>query len=425
MTEDYLHYCWKYKVFDNNSLKTSRGEGLEIINYGYHNYDSGPDFSETKIKIGNTVWVGNIEIHINSSDWIKHNHQKDKAYDSVVLHVVFNHDKEIELTQGSIIPVLELKNRLDYTKFEDYQQFIFKPIPCINQLNEVPSVIISSFLDSMLVERLKQKTELIKQQLVKCNYNWNQIFFQQLAKSMGLKVNALGMEELAKNTSVLLFSKLGNNKLAIESILFGQAGFLEENKVDEEYYSALKKEYEFHKVKNNLVSITKESWKFSKMRPSHFPTLRLAQLSQLIASNFSLFDYFIHKKISIDKIYKKLNCSIIDGFWYTHYTFDTESKPRNKSIGKTLIDSIIINTISPFLYIYGIYKDEEVYVEKAMELLEELPAEDNKIIRLFDKEIEVQSAANSQGLIHCYKELCIEKKCLECSIGIHVLKKKQ
>jgi hypothetical protein len=242
---------------------------------------------------------------------------------------------------------------------------------------------------------------------------------------MGLKVNALGMEELAKNTSVLLFDKLGSNKLAIESILFGQAGFLEENKAEEEYFNTLKKEYEFHKVKNNLVSITKENWKFSKIRPSNFPTLRLAQLSQLIASNSSLFDYFIHRNISTNKIHKKLNCSIVDGFWYMHYTFETESKPRNKSIGKTLIDSIIINTISPFLYIYGIYKDEEVYVEKAIELLEELPAEDNKIIRFFDKKIEVQSAANSQGLIHCYKELCVKKKCLECSIGIHVLKKKQ
>ena len=423
MTEDYLHYCWKYKMFDSNSLKTSSGEELEIISYGYHNHDSGPDFSEGKVKIGNTIWAGNIEIHINSSDWMKHKHQKDKAYDSVVLHVVFNHDKEIELTKGSVLPVLELKNRLDYTKFEDYQQFIFKPIPCINQLSEVPGIIISSSLDSLLIERLKQKTELIKKQLVDCNYNWNQVFFQQLAKSMGLKVNAIGMEEMAKNTSVLLFDKLGNNKLATESILFGQAGFLEENREGEEYYNSLKREYEFHQVKNNLIPIKKQSWKFSKMRPSNFPTLRLAQLAQLITAKSSLFDVFINKEVSIEEIRNNLKCSIVDGFWHTHYTFETESKPKNKSIGKTLIDSIIINTVSPFLYIYGIYKDEVVFLEKAIELLEELPPEDNKITRLFDQKIAIDNAANSQGLIHCYKELCVAKKCLDCSIGIHLLKK--
>ena len=422
MTEDYLHYIWKYKMFDNNSLKTSDGESLEILNFGIHNHDSGPDFSQGKLKIGNTVWAGNIEIHINSSDWIKHNHQVDKAYDSVILHVVYNHDKEIELTKGSILPVLELKDKLDYSKFEDYQQFIFSSIPCVNQLNDVPHVIISSSLDSLLVERLKQKTELIKQQLIKSNYNWNQVFFQQLAKSMGLKVNAIGMEEMAKKTSVLLFDKLGNNQLALESILFGQAGFLEKTRREDDYYNSLKKEYEFHKIKNNLVPITKESWKFSKMRPSNFPTLRLAQLAQLITSSSSLFDVFIHKEVSIEKIRKDLKCSIENGFWYTHYTFETESKPRNKSIGNILIDSIIINTITPFLYIYGVYKDERVYIEKAIELLEELPPEDNKITRLFENKIEMKNAANSQGLIHCYKELCINKKCLDCSVGIYLLK---
>ena len=424
MTEDYLHYSWKYKLFENTALQTTEGEDLEIINFGFHNHDSGPDFSQAKIRIGDTIWAGNVEIHINSSDWMKHNHQKDKAYDSVVLHVVYNHDKEIELTQGAVLPVLELKSRLDYTQYEDYQQFVFRSIPCINQLQEVPSVIITSTLDGMLIERLKQKTELIKEQLAENNNNWSQVFFQQMSKSMGLKVNAQGMEEMAKNTSVLLFDKLGSNKLAIESILFGQAGLLEENRAEEEvYYNALKREYAFHKMKHSLVAITKQSWKFSKMRPSNFPTLRLAQLSELIASNSSLFDYFINKEITIKKIREKLSCTINEGFWYTHYTFATESKPKQKSIGKTLINSIIINTISPFLYVYGVYKDEEVYKDKAMELLEALPPEDNKITRFFEGKIESESAANTQGLIQCYKEMCVAKKCLECGIGIHILKK--
>ncbi|MEN8928378.1 MAG: DUF2851 family protein [Flavobacteriales bacterium] len=422
MTEDYLHYCWKYKLFDNKALKTSEGEELEIINFGFHNHDSGPDFSQGKVKIGNTIWAGNIEIHLNSSDWMRHNHQKDKAYDSVILHVVYNHDQEIELTGGDTVPVLELKTRLDYTKYQEYEQFIFRSLPCISQLSEVPNIIISSTLDAMLVDRLKQKTELLKRELEACQNNWNQVFFQQLAKSMGLKVNANGMEEMSKNTSILLFDKLGNNKLAIESILFGQSGFLDENREGEAYYSALKKEYEFHKTKNSLVSINKQSWKFSKMRPSNFPTLRLAQLAELIAQNSSLFDLFIQKEITVETIYENLNYSIENGFWYTHYTFDTESKPKKKSIGKTMIDSIIINTIAPFMYVYGMHKDEKGLKEKALQLLEELKPEDNKITRLFGDEIKIENAAHSQGLINCYKEYCVPKKCLDCSIGIYLLK---
>ena len=422
MTEDYLHYIWKYKLFDSNELITVDGDKLDIVNFGIHNHNSGPDFSEGKVKIEDTLWAGNIEIHINSSDWLKHNHQSDKAYNSVVLHVVYNYDKEIKTTSGAIIPTLELKNRLNYSDFENYNRFIFNPIPCIQLLDNVPEITISSHFNQMIVERLEMKTDLIKEQLEALNYDWEQVFFQQLAKSLGMKVNAFGMEEMANIIPYKIFAKLGNNKLAIESLLFGQAGFLEQDLEENEYHKSLSKEYQFYQQKNSLTPINKQSWKFSKMRPSNFPTLRLAQLAKLLSVNGSLFNSFIKKDISYDDIVSKLGVELNSGFWHTHYTFETECKPIKKSIGKTLINSIIINTIVPFMYLYGSYKDDMDYKEKALDILEDLPAEENKITRFFSDKIRLNSAADTQGIIHCHNNYCLKKRCLDCGIGIHILK---
>lgn len=422
MTEAYLHYLWKYKLFSLENLETTAGQELKIVDFGFHNHDSGPDFSQGKVKIGGTLWAGNIEIHINSSDWLKHNHQTDKAYDTVVLHVVFNHDTEITTTSGSIIPTLELKKRLDYSQFEQYQEFIFTDIPCSNSLKEVPGIIVSSTIEQMLIERLIVKYDNIKEELIKTQYNWEQVFFQFIAKSMGMKINSHPMEQLAKNTPVTLFSKLGNNLKAVESILFGQAGFLDKNRVEVHYFQELKKEYEFHQQKNNLIPINQVFWKLSKLRPPNFPTVRLAQLAKLLENKSQLFDLLVVQQSTNSDIKKTLSVTLDEGFWLTHYTFEKESKEAKKSIGNTLINSIIINTIAPFLYSYGKYKDEEVYIEKAINLLEELPAEDNKITRIFKDKIEIENSADSQGIIHCHNEYCVNKKCLDCSVGVYLLK---
>ncbi len=424
MTEDYLHYIWKYKLLSQLNLATTDGEPLEIINFGFHNHDSGPDFSQGKVKIGSTIWAGNIEIHINSSDWFHHNHQNDEAYDSVVLHVVYNHDKRVTTTKGSVIPVLELKDKLDYSKFETYKAFILTEIPCSNLLAEVPEIIISSNKEQMLVERLASKSELIRLELEKTQYNWEQVFFQFLAKSMGMKINSHPMEELVKNTSVHLFSKLGDNLLAIESILFGQAGFLQEDVAENDYYNQLKKEYEFQKLKHNLIPLNKTFWKFSKLRPSNFPTVRLAQLSRILCNSHQLFDHLVISKPSYHDLRELLGVSIHNGFWYTHYTFKKESKSTKKSIGNSLVNSIIINTIVPFLYCFGKYKAEELYIERAIGLLEELPAENNRITRVFEGKISIENSADSQGIIQCHNNYCIHKKCLDCSIGIHIVSNK-
>lgn len=422
MTEDYLHYIWKYKLFSQEDLITAEGERLELIHFGFHNHDSGPDFSQGKVRVGGVLWAGNIEIHINSSDWLNHNHQNDVAYDSVVLHVVYKCDKEIKTTKGSVIPTLELKNRMDFSQFEEYQRFIFSSIPCINSLQDVPHIIVSSALDQMLVERLLNKSEEIKSQLVQCKYNWNQVFFQFIAKAIGMKINGAPMVELAKNIDVKLFSKLGNDLLATECLLFGQAGFLENDLEGQEYRLKLKKEYKFLQAKNKLTPINNVFWKFSKLRPPNFPTVRLAQFARLLNENKNLFDSLILGDSTYQEIHKKLAITIQDGFWYRHYTFQTESKPIKKSLGKSLIDSIVINTLVPFLYCYGSYKDDQNYKDRAIELLEEITEENNRITRLFENKLSINSAAQSQGLIQCHNEYCVNKKCLDCSIGVYLLK---
>lgn len=421
MTEDYLHYIWKYKLFSQQDLKTTEGEPLEIIHFGFHNHDSGPDFSQGKVKVGDTLWAGNIEIHINASDWLKHKHQSDKAYDTVVLHVVYEADLDIKTTQGSSIPTLELKNRIDPFEYEKYEQFIFSSFPCANQLSSVPRVIISSSLDQMLTERLMDKSEGIKQELERQNFNWEQVFFQYIAKAMGMKINSFPMEQVAKNIDVRIVAKLGDDLLAIESLLFGQAGFLEINQLCA-YGKELKKEFDFQREKHNLVPIQKVSWKLSKLRPPNFPTVRLAQLARLLQSNPNLFNSLVVQRNTCREIQTVLSVSIHDGFWKNHYTFEKESSPKIKSIGKSLIDSIVINTIAPFIYTYGVYKDQQDMKEAAIDLLEEVKPENNKITRLFLDKVGIESAADSQGIIQCHNEYCSQKKCLECSIGVYLLK---
>ena len=421
MTEDYLHHLWKFKLFNQTDCVTEEGEKLEILEFGFHNKDSGPDFTNGKVKIGETIWVGNIEIHLNSSDWKKHNHQNDKAYDNVILHVVYNHDGEITTTGGAIIPTLELKNKIDYTKYEEYERFIFKIIPCINSLKNVPKIIVSNTVEKNLIERLSIKSEIIKEILDQNKYDWEQVFFQFICKSFGLKVNSFPMEQLAENTPFKLFTKLGGNELSIESILFGQAGMLEDTTIKDAYYLSLKKEYAYQKQKNNLVSINLVSWKLSKLRPPNFPTIRLAQLAYLIGNNTNLFNSFIQEDILVKEIKEKLTISITNGYWFNHYVFGKDSMDKKKSIGKTLVDSIIINTICPFLFVYGKYKGEEKYCDKALELLEEVKPEDNRIVRQFEGKIKLNSAFETQGVIQLFNEKCLNKKCLECGIGISLI----
>lgn len=422
MKEEFLHYLWKYKLYTRENLKTYSGESVEILNHGVHNFDSGPDFFNAKIKIDDTIWAGNVEVHINSSDWFVHQHNTDKAYDNVVLQVVLNHDKEVYRTNGQRIQTLELK--FDKELYSNYKNLIEKEtwIPCQDEIQLIDSFKMNSWLEKLSVERLEQKSNNINETLQRLNNSWETAFYYMLARNFGFKLNSDPFEMLAKSLPINYLAKHKDNLFQIEALLFGQAGFLEDNNGDE-YYLNLRKEYQFLKTKFKLKSIEKHLWKFLRTRPGNFPTIRIAQFAQLIYKSKSLFSKIIETK-NIDDYYELLNSKTSE-YWNTHYVFNKESVFKSKLLGKSAIDIVLINTVVPFLFVYGKAKGQYEFQEKAINLLENIKAEKNTIISNWgDLNVKAKSAFDTQALIQLKNNYCNEKNCLNCQIGNTLINRK-
>ncbi len=424
MNEDFLHYVWKYKLLDQISLKTTQGENIEIIKQGEHNLDAGPDFFNAQIKINNTIWAGNIEIHLKSSDWDTHVHQNNSAYNNVILHVVLNHDKEIQNQKGNSIPTLELKFRILPNIITNYE-FLKKQktkIPCAYGISEVNEITIASWLERMLYERLETKTSEIKHQLQLSKNNWEETFYFFLAKNFGFKVNAEPFYLLAKSLNINTLSKHKNNLIQIESLLFGQAGMLQKSLKDE-YFKTLQNEYTFLSHKYKLIPIATDTWKFMRMRPKNFPTIRIAQFAQLVFKSSSLFSKILDSK-NIDELRKLFEVQASE-YWDSHYQFGKTSSKSKKDLGEQSFQNVLINTIVPFLFLYGKEKQDEIYIERAINLLECIEPEQNKIIASFDElNIKAKNAGDTQSLIQLNNNYCKFKKCLNCAIGNHLMSKK-
>ncbi|MGB0882103.1 MAG: DUF2851 family protein [Vicingaceae bacterium] len=422
MKEDFLHYIWKYKLFSTSNLKTHSGDVLEILNFGTHNTDAGPDFFNGKVKVGATLWGGNIELHINSSDWIKHQHQNDKAYDNVVLHVVYNNDKVIIDKNGNTIPTLELKDLINSELIAKHNNLVYQSssdIACATQIRAIDAFTINTWLNRLAIERLERKSIEIQTTLNSNQNNWEETFYQYLFKYFGLKVNAQPFEILARNTSLKIIEK-HNNIISIEALLFGQAGFLEQE-IDDEYHQKLKKEYQFLKSKFGLAPLELSVWKMLRLRPSNFPTIRISQLANLLNQQSRLFA----KIIAALNITELQNCFKIEAspYWNTHYQFGVEtSNDTTKRLGITTINSIIINVIVPFIFVYGKAKQDEQLIEKALKLLEEIKAENNTIIKKWSSlGVKSTNAMQTQALIELKNNYCSQKKCLICSIGNKII----
>ena len=297
MKEDLLHYVWRYQRFDFSDLKTTEGEPVQIQQIGEHNLHAGPDFTNARIKIGDTLWAGNVEMHLKSSDWLKHNHSADKAYKNVILHVVLNEDETIRRETGERIPCIELKklipNKLSkvYLKLLNNEQWI----PCQHHFYKVKEMTKMLWLDRLLVERLERKTAYVEELLEKNKNNWEETFYQIIARNFGFKTNAEPFEQLARSLPLITLAKHKNNLMQIEALLFGQAGLLEKD-FEDEYPNKLKKEYLFLQKKHSLNPVQNESWKFLRMRPASFPTIRIAQFAQLIFSSVHLFSKILVAK---------------------------------------------------------------------------------------------------------------------------------
>ncbi len=422
-SEAILHFIWKYKLFNLLGLHTTDGMPVQILQSGIHNMDSGPDFFNGKIKIGETLWAGNIEIHIKSSDWLKHKHQTDKAYDNVILHVVWEHDTPIYRTDETLIAVLELKDAVSPTIIENYDKLLANNywIPCEAQLPFVDDFTKSQCLDRMLTERLEDKSSVIKDIYQTTNNSWEDTFYIVLARSFGFKVNALPFELLAKNLPQLTLAKHKNSALQVEALIFGVAGFLDFN-FEDEYPKELKKEFQFLRTKYQLSVLDVSLWKFSKTRPDNFPTIRLAQFVALVLKSEHLFSKIISIKNKKDfaLLFSQLT---VNNYWETHFRFDKTAEDKSVNLGSGSIDNLLINAIAPLLFFYGKETGAKDFIDLAVDLLLEIKPEENQIIRGFkERGLKATNAFDTQALIHLKKSYCDLKKCLNCGIGLKIIK---
>jgi len=423
MKEEFLHYIWKYRLFNNNSLIADTGDTIEVLNQGTHNFDAGPDFFNAKIKINNTVWAGNVEVHINSSDWFKHHHQNNKAYDNIILQVVYKNDKQVHRKNGEIIPTIELQ--FDQKLWEKFDSLIGNQswIACQSEIKTVDSFIIQNWIDKLAIERLEYKSLRIKELLVQNNNSWESAFYQHLAANFGFKLNAMPFELLAKSLTLNYLAKHKNDLSQIEALLFGQAGFLNDPDGDD-YYVKLKKEYLYLSKKFELTPLEKHLWKFLRSRPGNFPTIRIAQFASLIHKSSALFSKIIEAK-KIECFYD-LFLVTPSAYWKNHYIFNKESVVKEKRIGKSAVDILLINTVIPFLFVYGKTKGIYEIQDRAVELLESIKAESNSIVSQWNNTgIKSLNAFQSQALIQLKNVYCNAKRCLQCQIGNQIINRQK
>jgi hypothetical protein len=422
--EDFLHYVWKFRLFDRIDLQTKDGEELEILSAGLHNSDSGPDFHNARVRIGDTVWAGNVEVHLSSSDWQKHGHTTDNAYDNVVLHVVYRDDQPLVLTNGRRVPTLELQNRIPDDLYNRYHNLIFgnqTVIPCEANIGAVDSLTLHNWMTRVLVERLEKKSAAAIAGLNANRGDWEETFYQFLAANFGFKTNALPFELLAKSLPQNILAKHKNNPMQIEALMFGQAGFLKDD-IKDEYPLKLKKEYEFLRKKYTLKPIENHLWKFMRMRPQNFPTIRLAQFAALVVNSNHLFSKIL--EIKDVKGLRNLFTDIkVNPYWENHYRFDTESAPSPKNLGPASIDVLLLNTLALFLFSYGKHNQIQHFINRSLQLLEHLPNENNNIVVDFTNlGVKINTAFESQALLELKNNYCDYKKCLQCGIGNEILK---
>ncbi len=423
MKEDFLHYVWKYQKFNVQKLITTSGANLIIVKVGEHNLNSGPDFFNAQVSIGDQLWAGNIEIHIQSSDWYTHHHEKDINYDNVILHVVWDYNADIFRKDNSIIPTLELKSLLEVSVLKNYHHLFSKKqlwINCENDFPNMDSFLINNWLDRLYLERLQVKSLLFEKELKSSNNHWEELLFKLLCKNFGLKVNGESFFSIAQSIDFSIIKKCNHDSLEIEALLFGQAGFFEENKEDS-YFELLKSKYIYLKYKFGLDNNSVNSPKYFRLRPSNFPTIRLSQLSVLFTEKQSLFSIIIETN-SVDEYYSIFAISAND-YWDAHYNFGVCSTKKKKRLTKKFIDLLLINTIIPLKYCYAKFSGQDAS-EEIMSLASTIPSEENSIIKKFNQLRPVAAnSLQSQGLLQLKNEYCNKHKCLQCAVGNSILKR--
>lgn len=421
MKEAFLHYLWKFQKFNNLSLKTTSGEDISIINCGQYLELSGPDFFNAQICIGNQKWAGNIEIHLKSSDWYIHHHEMDSAYENVILHVVWEHDTEIFRKNNIEIPVLELQYFVDPKVVASYQVLQSKKswIYCENQLQGFSDFILNNWLERLFFERLERKSKPIFELLNETNSDWEAVLFLLLAKNFGLNTNGELFLTIAKAIPFSVIRKESFELENLEALLFGTAGLLDKD-VEDTYASDLRFRYHFLANKYQLQKPVIQAVQFFKHRPDNFPTIRLAQLAALYHSNHNLFSNLIGL-CSLKEMYTILSVTT-SNYWMTHYQFDSTSPFKKKQLSKSFIDLVVINTIAPLQFAFAKSQGKEI-TEEVIQLFKDIKAEKNVILDKFKLVgIVAKNAFDSQSLLQLKNEYCNKSNCLQCAIGIELLK---
>jgi len=423
MQEQFLHYLWKYRLYKPGLYATSQGEPLEIIHPGLHNTDSGPDFFNAKIKIGDTLWAGNVEIHQKTSDWNRHGHQTDAAYDNVILHVVAHHDAEVTNSSGALIPSWEIP--IDNSHLKNYEALLKNQnwVACAPCLEKVNPLELYGWIERMTIEKLESKVDIIRRMLEQYQNNWDEVFYLMLVRNFGFGINSQPFEQLARNTPWLIVLKNNDHLPRLEALFLGQAGFLSDLIYEDDYIQILQREYKFLNKKYHLTQLPQHHWKFLRLRPSNFPTIRLVQLAKLFHKGNISFSRILQTRCR-ESLVELFNVDAGD-YWDTHYRPGAESANHTKHLGKTSIELLMINTLVPVLFAYGKLRGNDNYCNQAINWLESTKPESNNIIQGWYKlGIKADHAGHSQGLVYLKQNYCQHKKCLHCRIGHLVISKK-
>lgn len=421
--EQLLHYIWKHKIFPLKALQTTSGLSVEVIDPGLPNTHAGPDFFNAKLKIDGTLWVGNVEIHTASSDWYRHGHDRDRAYDSVILHICEKVDGEVLRPNGEPIPQMLLACPENVqTHYDELRQADAYP-PCYSILASLTKLAVHSWLSALQTERFEQKARLIDERLKRSNYHWEDTFFVTLARNFGFGLNGDAFETWAGLLPFRAVDKHRDDLFQVEAFFFGLAGLLEEEGGDD-YYLRLQKEFRYLQHKFGLPPVMDLSlWRFLRLRPDNFPHIRLAQLAYLYHKEHSLLSRVMEAETP--KEVERILTTRTSRYWEEHFNFSKPSPHREKALGANSKELLIINTVIPFLYAYGLHKADEQLCDRATRFLEDLKAENNNIVRLWGGAgLYVKSAADSQALLQLQKEYCDKKKCLYCRFGYEYLRRK-
>lgn len=415
-----LHYIWKYRLFDSIDLRTVDGKEIEIIDPGTHNRDAGPDFFNAKVRIGDKIWAGNVEIHHSSDDWKRHKHDTDKNYNSIILHVAEIIKGEVRNEKGLTVPQMRLVVPSKIRQIACYLLNSPLNIPCERRLGEVEKKIVRSWLDALAVERLERKTRDIFGHLTRFGNSWDHVFYVLLMRNYGFGLNSEEFERLALSVPFNYLQRHSDNLFQIEALLFGQAGMLREENFPDSYYLELKKEYEFLRHKYQLNPIKNLIFKNMRTHPNAFPQIRIAQVSALLQQSGRLFQSILEKE---DYKLLRLHFQVeVSSYWKTHYSFGKESTKSSKMLGESSLNTILINTVAPILFAYGMKSGQEMFCDRALHILESVKPERNSIISEFKSAgITPLNAFDSQALIQLRREYCDKKKCLYCKIGYKIL----